>query len=53
MIDGAAQGEVLRGNGGPLLFVMVAVMNLVGLFAALGPARRGLRIEPTEALKGE
>ena len=53
VIDGAAEGEVFRGNGGPLLFVMVMVMSGVGLLAALGPARRGLRIEPTEVLKGE
>lgn len=30
-----------------------ALMLAVGLAAALGPARRGLRIEPTEALKAE
>jgi putative ABC transport system permease protein len=30
-----------------------AVMLLVGAFAALGPARRGLRIDPTEALRSE
>lgn len=31
----------------------VAFMLLVGVVAALGPARRGLRIDPTEALRGE
>ena len=29
------------------------VMLLVGVLAALGPARRGLRIDPTEALRSE
>jgi putative ABC transport system permease protein len=28
-------------------------MLIVGVLAALGPARRGLRIDPTEALRGE
>jgi hypothetical protein len=31
----------------------VAFMLLVGVLASLGPARRGLRIDPTEALRSE
>jgi ABC-type antimicrobial peptide transport system permease subunit len=30
-----------------------AFMLLVGALAALGPARRGLRVDPTEALRSE
>jgi ABC-type antimicrobial peptide transport system permease subunit len=30
-----------------------AFMLIVGVLAALGPARRGLRIDPTEALRSE
>lgn len=30
-----------------------AIMIVVGLLAAIGPARRGLRIQPTEALKAD
>jgi ABC-type antimicrobial peptide transport system permease subunit len=32
---------------------VVAVMFTVGLLAALGPARRGLAVQPTEALRDE
>jgi ABC-type lipoprotein release transport system permease subunit len=34
-----------------LLTVMSALMLTVGLLASVGPARRGLRIQPTEALR--
>jgi ABC-type antimicrobial peptide transport system permease subunit len=30
-----------------------ALMLVVGILAALGPVRRGLRIDPTEALRSE
>jgi len=53
LLDAAADGEALGGRGGLLLSVTALVLTVVGLFAALGPARRGLRIEPSEALKGE
>jgi hypothetical protein len=53
LIDGTADGEALRGSGGLLLSGTALVMSVVGLLAALGPARRGLGIEPSEALKGE
>ena len=32
---------------------VVAVMFAVGLLAAAGPARRGLAVQPTEALRNE
>jgi ABC-type antimicrobial peptide transport system permease subunit len=36
-----------------LLLSAAGVMMAVGLLAAAGPARRGLRVQPTEALKEE
>jgi ABC-type lipoprotein release transport system permease subunit len=33
--------------------VTAVVMTIVGLCATIGPARRGLRIQPTEALRAE
>jgi putative ABC transport system permease protein len=49
----------LVGDSSPLLqrlvqlLVVVAVMMIVGLIAAIGPARRALRVQPTEALRSE
>jgi putative ABC transport system permease protein len=53
MIDQASEGEMLGSFGRALLPVTAVIMTIVGLFATLGPARRGLRIQPTEALRAE
>ena len=43
---------VLVDDHGAIIFPLVATMMLVvGLLAAYGPARRGLAIQPTEALR--
>jgi putative ABC transport system permease protein len=43
--------HLMRGHGAVVLPAVALFMMAVGFVAALGPARRGLRIEPTEALK--
>ena len=54
MIDQASGDDEFLGSfGRALLPVTAAVMTIVGLFATIGPARRGLRIQPTEALRAE
>jgi putative ABC transport system permease protein len=53
MINRASEGEMLGSLGLALLPVTAVVMTIVGLLATLGPARRGLRIQPTEALRAE
>jgi len=49
----ASGGVIMRGNFTVVLPAVVLVMMAVGFLAALGPARRSLRIQPTEALKEE
>jgi putative ABC transport system permease protein len=52
-LDQLSRGALMEGTG-PLLVPGTAVfMLVVGLLAAGGPARRGLRIQPTEALRAE
>jgi putative ABC transport system permease protein len=47
-------GSNLLGDGGPaLLLAVVALMSAIGLLATLGPARSGLTVQPTEALREE
>lgn len=41
----------MEGHGAAVLPIVAVVMMIVGLLAAIGPARRGLRIHPTEALR--
>lgn len=47
------EGEMFQGYGAVILPLVAIVMMAVGLLAALGPARQGLRIQPTEALREE
>jgi predicted permease len=48
----AAGGVGLRGTVA-LMPIVAAIVMTVGLLAALGPARRGLAVQPTEALRDE
>jgi len=52
-LDAASGGQLMGGRAVVLLPSVVAVMLAVGLLAAIGPARRGLGIQPTEALRDE
>jgi predicted permease len=47
----ASGGNLMRGNAAVVLPAVALVIVGVGFLAALGPARRCLRIEPTEALR--
>ena len=47
-------GGELMFRAGPLIIPATALfMVVVGMIAAAGPARHGLRIQPTEALRSE
>ena len=45
------EGEMFQGQGAVILPIVVVIMITIGVLATLGPARRGLRIQPTEALR--
>jgi ABC-type antimicrobial peptide transport system permease subunit len=51
VLEGLIEGEMFRAQGTIILPAVTLLMTFVGLLAALGPARRGLRIQPTEALR--
>jgi ABC-type antimicrobial peptide transport system permease subunit len=53
LLQRAAGGDLMQRHGTLVLAVVVGMMTVVGLLAALGPARRGLRIDPTEALRAD
>jgi len=48
-----SQGETTGGHARVVLPAVTAIILLVGLLATWGPARRGLRIQPMEALKAD
>jgi len=50
-LDKASGGNLMRGNAKVVLPAVAVFMMAVGFGATLGPALRGLRIEPTEALR--
>jgi predicted permease len=52
-IEMGSGGELMGGRGRYLLPVFGALVAVVALVGALGPARRGLSIDPTEALRSE
>lgn len=51
VIEGTSDGELMQGNGAIVLPVVALFIALVALSAAAVPARRGLRIQPVEALR--
>ena len=52
-VEQLSGGEMLHGNARIILPLVAVGMTLIGLLAAMGPARRGLRIQPTDALREE
>jgi ABC-type antimicrobial peptide transport system permease subunit len=51
LIDTESGGELTVGAGLGMLAPVAVFVLMVGLIAAAGPARRGLSIQPSEALK--
>ncbi len=52
-LDRLTTGDLTDGHAAILLPAVVVLMLAIGLAAALGPARRGLAVQPTEALREE
>ena len=52
-LEQVLEGEMFQGQGAVIVPIVVLVMTTVGLLAAIGPARQGLSIQPTEALREE
>ncbi len=53
LFDGLTGGQIMGGKRAVLLPAVAAIIMAVGLLAAVGPARRGLRIQPSEALRAD
>jgi predicted permease len=51
LLDRATGGELMKQYEAPAIGAVVLLITIVGLLAAFGPARSGLRIQPTEALR--
>lgn len=53
LLNNFTGGNLMGGEGAVVLPGVAALMMVVGILAVLVPARRGLRIHPTEALRAE
>ena len=53
LLDWSVDGELMGGQSMVLVPLVAVLMGAAGLLAAFGPARRGLRIQPMEALREE
>jgi putative ABC transport system permease protein len=53
VLDRLTSREYLGNEAISLLAIVVAIVFVSGLLVTLGPARRALRIEPTEAMRAE
>ena len=53
ILEWVTPGGNVGGKASILFPRVAAVMFVVGLLAAAGPARRGLAVEPTDALRTE
>ena len=51
LLEQLSEGDLLEGHAAVVLPIVSGFIMVVGLLAALAPARRGLRIDPTEALR--
>ena len=53
LLELASNGDFMNGQGQVVLPMVALFMMSMGLVAAWGPARRGLRIQPIETLRAE
>ncbi|HEX9631797.1 MAG TPA: hypothetical protein VGA02_04965 [Gemmatimonadales bacterium] len=53
LLDFLGEGMLLGGRGAILIPSFAVMMGVVAALAGVGPARRAVRIEPTEALRAE
>jgi predicted permease len=53
LLEIATEGGLMKGHGAVVLPIVALMIVIVGLLAAAGPARNGLRVHPTEALRQE
>ncbi len=51
LVENLTGGALMNGNGAVLLPAVAVLMTAVGLLASVGAAKRGLRVQPTEALR--